>query len=286
MKRLRSSLLFWLTASCLGACYSPRYVYSPVAHNVPLITGKGDSKLAAQYSTNLGENKRFDNNGHVNQANGLDLQAAYAVTDHFAVQAAYNKRWEKNYADYNVNSSDTSVINYNREGAELALGYYTYMTPRQNSVFQVFGGVSFGHSDFSDRFLKTVGQPDKFHRMAVTRLYLQPAIVIQVGKVYSTALSSRISMLYFRNIRTNYTAEELRSYQLDQLGLPPRIFWEPAFINWFGLNKLQGLKLELQCGLAFLMSQRFVDYRSFNLSAGLVADLPKLFARKEPRSEN
>lgn len=282
----RYTLSFGLAVLLLSSCYSPRYVYSPIAHNVPLIQGKGDSKLAAHYSVNLGENKQFDKFGRVNQGHGLDLQAAYAVTSHLALQGGYATRNEKNYADYSVNSADTSLISYQRHSAEFGVGYFTYMTARRNAVFQVFGGISLGRSTFTDRFLKEPAAPEKFHRMDVTRLYLQPAIVIQAGQVYTTALSSRISMVYFRNISTNYSAEEQSSYQLDQLRNPAKIFWEPAFINYFGLKKLPGLKLELQCGLAFLMTQRFVDYRSFNFSAGLVADLPKLFSRRTNRSEN
>ena len=282
----RYALIGLLAVMLLPSCYSPRYVYSPIAHNVPLIQGKGDSKLAAHYSVNLGENKQFDNYGHVNQGHGLDIQAAYAITDHLAVQGSYASRNEKNYADYSVNSSDTSLITYQRRSAELGVGYYTYMTARRNAVFQVFGGLSLGRSTFSDRFLKEPAGQEKYHHMDVTRLYLQPAIVIQAGQVYTTALSSRISLVYFRNISTNYTAEEQRSYQLEEPRSSGKIFWEPAFINYFGLKKLPGLKLELQCGLAFLMSQRFVDYRSFNFSAGFTADLPKLFSRKTKQSEN
>ena len=35
-------------------------------------------------------------------------------------------------------------------------------------------------------------------------------------------------------------------------------------------------------GLAFLMSDRFVDYRTLNISAGLVLDIPAFFDKKVP----
>ncbi|MEI9958043.1 MAG: hypothetical protein WDM90_17465 [Ferruginibacter sp.] len=40
----------------LFSCYTPRYVYSPSAHNVPVLLKKGDSKIAANYSANLAGN--------------------------------------------------------------------------------------------------------------------------------------------------------------------------------------------------------------------------------------
>jgi hypothetical protein len=38
--------------------------------------------------------------------------------------------------------------------------------------------------------------------------------------------------------------------------------------------------------MAFLMSRRFVDYRAFNFSAGLLFDLPKLFVLNKHSSKN
>ena len=103
-----------------SSCYSPRYVYSPAAVNVPLITKKGDSKLAGYYSINPGEAKKQTTAGELNSGYGLDIQAAYAITNHFAIQGSYTKRWEKNYADFNLNSNDSSMINYSRSSTEFA----------------------------------------------------------------------------------------------------------------------------------------------------------------------
>lgn len=275
-----------LVAAVFCSCYSPRYVYSPIAHNVPIITEKGDSKLALQYSTNLGESKKITTIGKLNRGNGLDVQGAYAISNHVAVQASYARRWEKNYADYNLNSRDTSMVTYSRNSTELGIGYYTFINRRRQSIFQVFGGISLGRSSFTDRYFASSTINDRYLNLDVTRLYLQPALMMLYEDVFVSSFSSRVSVVYFRKVTTDYSAEELKNYSLADLDKKAEIFWEPAFINAFGLRKLPGLKIELQLGMAFLMSQRFVDYRTFNFSAGIVADLPRLFEKKKARHKD
>ena len=278
-----------LIALCqlLSSCYSPRYVYSPVTHNVPVLLQKGDSKLAFQYSKNIGEKAKVTTLAKESNGTGIDVQGAYAITNHLAVQAAYAHRSERNFADFNLNSNDTSTINYARSLTEFGIGYYTFLNGNRGVVFQVFGGISLGRSSFTDVY-QTPGSPihNRFFNMDVTRLYLQPALMIRYRNTFATSISSRISFIYFRNVSTDYSDDELKNYQLKGLGNGAEIFWEPAFVNTFGFKKLPGLQFELQLGLAFLVSERFVDYRTFNLSAGIVLDLPKLFRGRKNDSNN
>jgi hypothetical protein len=282
LKNVTSCFVLLLFGFCLlfTACYSPRYVHSPVAVNVPVLTKKGDSKIAGYYSFNPGEKSRLTTAGKLNSGNGLDVQAAYAITGHWAVQGAYNVRNEKNHADFNINRTDSSLLTYKRNSAEFGLGYFTYFDKRRATYFQVFAGAGFGSSSLADKYF-TGNIPARYFKMDVTRLYLQPAILIKYGEVFASSLSSRISFVYFKNVQSDYTAEEMIRYQLKDIEKGARIFWEPAFTNTFGLKKLPGLKLEIQMGLAFLMSDRFVDYRTLNISAGLVLDIPAFFDKKE-----
>lgn len=271
----------------LLSCYSPRYLYSPVAHNVPVLVQKGDSKLAFQYSNTIGEKAKVTTLAKESEGSGIDVQGAYAITNHFAVQAAYAHRSERNFADFNIHSNDTSTINYTRNLAEFGIGYYTFLNGNPRVVFQVFGGAGLGKSSFIDEY-QTAGSPahSRYFKMDVTKLYLQPALMIRYRNTFATSISSRINLIYFRNITTDYSAEELGSYQLKGFDKGAEIFWEPAFVNTFGFKKLPGLQFELQLGMAFLLSERFVDYRTFNLSAGVVLDIPKIFRSKQSSSKN
>jgi hypothetical protein len=92
-------------------------------------------------------------------------------------------------------------------------------------------------------------------------------------------LSSRFSLICFRHIRTDYTSDELTKYALNDLKTP-LIFWEPATVQAFSFKQVPGIMLELQGGMTFLLTNRFVDYRSFSFSAGIVADLGKILGSR------
>ena len=83
----RNCLIFIsIAVICCCSCSSPRFIYSPSPPNNPYFKETGDSKLAAYYSSGGDDNK---NTGHKN--NGLDLQAAYAISDHWALTAGFLK---------------------------------------------------------------------------------------------------------------------------------------------------------------------------------------------------
>lgn len=235
--------------------------------------------MAGYYSVNPGEENKNTTAGKLNSGYGLDLHAAYALTNHLAIQGSHARRWEKNYSDFNLNSNDSSIITYNRNSTEFGLGYYTYIDRRRNSIFQVFGGAGWGASAFTDQYFSG-NLPVRRFSMNVTKLYVQPAIMIRYGEVFASSLSSRVTAVYFSNVQSGYTAEEMLRYQLKDINDGARIFWEPAFVNTFGFKKIPALKLEIQLTMAFLITQRFVDYRTYNLSGGLVLDIPKFFKKK------
>lgn len=269
------------------SCYTPRYVYSPAAHNVPVLLKKGDSKLAFNLSSNFSGKNTANNIVKDNKSRGVDLQGAYAVTKNWAVQYCYYHRTEKNNGNFDSGNLDSVEINYKRNLTEFGVGYFKNLSTNSQAVFQVFAGVGFGKFSFTD-----IGRDqnntfhNNYHNMSVTKIYLQPAFMVHSKKRFSFALSSRFSLVYFSKIKTNYTATELDNYKLDSLNFSPRLFWEPAIVNTFGFKKLPGLQLEFQIDMTSLVSRRFVDYRAFNFSAGLLFDLPKLFALARHSSKN
>ena len=270
-------------AYCIFAatsCYTPRYVYSPAAHNVPVLVNKGDSKLAFNYSSNLSKKNTADAVVKNNHGSGIDLQGAYAISKKFALQINYYHRTEKNNGDFSAGNLDSSVINYTRNLTEIGFGYYRRLMHNDRGIFQVFAGVGFGRFKFTDigRDQNNVFH-NNIHDAGVTKLYVQPAFTIR-NKNFAASLSSRFSLIFFRDIKTDYNSIELDKYKLDSLNSRPRLFWEPGIVNTFGFKKLPGLQLEFQVGLSLLESKLFIDYRSFNFSAGVLFDVPKLLKRK------
>ena len=271
----------------LFSCYTPRYVYSPSAHNVPVLVKKGDSKLAINLSSNLSGKSTDNNVVKINKGRGIDIQGAYAVAKKWAVQLAYFHRTEKNNGNFDIGNLDSAEINYKRNLTEFGIGYFKSLSSNSRAVFQAFGGVGFGKFSFTDkgRDQNNVFH-NNYHNVSVTKVYLQPAFMVRSKRNFAFSLSSRFSLIYFSKIHTDYTTPELSNYKLDSLSYSPRLFWEPAIVNTFGFKKLPGLQLEFQMGMASLASRRFIDYRAFNFSAGLLFDLPKLFALTRHSSKN
>ena len=236
---------------------------------------KNDSKLAVDYSTNA-DTRSSDSRYHRNRANGYDVQAAYAVTKSIAVQGNYFSRSEATYSNSN-NYFDSSAINYNRHLFEFGAGYFTPIDKKGKIHFQVFGGAGFGRFTINENGTDNNHLPyTRFHNTNITKFYLEPAITFKSAEVFAASLSTRFSIIQFRNIQTDYTQPEKESFNLDSIGRNAIVFFEPAFVNSFGFNKLPGLRIEYQLGLSLLMSRTMVDYRTFNFSIGLVFDIPKL----------
>ena len=125
------------------SCDTPRYAYSPNAHNVPLLKKRFDSKLSVNYSTNADINGSSNNTNRYsrNRANGYDLQGAIAVTDHIGLQGSYFSRTERTNGDaYN---GDSSVVRYKRNLTEFGAGYFTSINKKDKIFFQAYAGVGF-----------------------------------------------------------------------------------------------------------------------------------------------
>ena len=262
----------------LVSCYTPRYMYSPTAQNVPILVKAGDSKLAAAYSTDLSwlptDNGSNDNSN--DRSNGFDLQGAVAVTNNFALQANYAKRTE--YNNDNENYRDSSGIRYNRRLAEFGLGYFNSIHRNDKVLFQVFAGMGTGRSSFTDKGMDFNNVfYERHHQADMLKVYVQPAIIFRPRENFVLSVSSKLNFINFRNIKTDYTDAELNTYQLNDLPHSSRTFWEPAFTNSFGFNKLPGVRFEYQFSAALQVDERHIDYRSFNFGIGMMLDIPKMF---------
>lgn len=272
---MRKEILPLVICLWMVSC-SPRYMYSPSAQNIPVLKKAGDSKIAANYSNNLTGGDTYNNNNapinDVSKARGYDLQAAVAITDNFAVQANRYYRSEQN-GDYN------SAIKYKRRLTEFGAGYYMpFKMKRKTAIFQIFGGVGFGKFNFTDNGIDNNGATvSKFHNDDILKFYLQPAITFQIKEIINISVSSRISIINYKNIQTNYTTDELNSHDLSRLGLISHAFWEPAFTQNFHIKSVPGLMLEYQFGLSLPLTQEPVNYHPLNFAIGLAFDVPKLF---------
>ena len=255
-----------------ASCNTPRYIYSPSAHNVPVLTKKGDTKLGAVYSTNAVGQETKDGVEIDNRSRGYDLQGAVVITNNFAIQAANAHRWEKTDG-----GPDSTTLKYKRNLTEIGLGYYLPINDKGNTFFQVFAGGGLGRFSFID--VDKTGS--YYHQANITKIYLQPAILYKSKGSFTTSVAMRFSGINYSKIKTNYSASQLDDYHLDDLTGRMKWFLEPASVSSFGFKGLPGLRFEVQGGLSFLMARNYVDYRKFNFSVGSWVDIGSLFNRNK-----
>lgn len=124
MNKQRSIIIAILlfASSCSPA---RRYIYTASPANNPYFTEKGNSKLAGYYSDN--------SDGGQSQANGFDLQAGYAISNHIGIIASYyNRREYEEERNYNRGSS---TVNYKRDFADVGIGYFRPINKRKTIFF-------------------------------------------------------------------------------------------------------------------------------------------------------
>lgn len=271
-------LLFSLIAlTAMISCYSPRYVYSPAAANVPVLTKKADSKLAAYYSNNS-----FGGRDVKSLYNyGFDMQAAYALNNHWLVLINQSNRYEKSTGHVETYFLDSNSIRYKRSITEIGGGYFTPIKDSSKLFVQLLGGIGLGKFTMNDNGKDASGYYSRYHITSVTKLFFQPALQLRYSKNFSSSFASRFTVLWYHAVKTDYSVAEQEAYLLDGLTASPRTFWEPVIINNFSFNKIPALQFELQIGFAALISKRFIDYRSVNISAGAVVDFSKKRKRKK-----
>ena len=276
---LACSFLLW-------GCYSPRYVYSPSAHNVPFTHAKGETKLSAGYASNLTYKNHEENTDWVNKASGFDVQAAYAIQDSWVVTGAYFNRREKNTGSFSFVDLDSAVIRYRRQLTEFGVGYNKPLNARKTLYIQALAGMGLGRFQFTDDGTGSNGEAyTRHHNAHVTKFYIQPVLTVKRKEYFIASFSNRFSAIKYADVQTDYSEDELIRYQLNDLSQSMVYFWEPAIVNAVGLKKVPGLWLEFQFGLSMLLNKRFVDARSFNFSLGLIADATKWNAKQRQKKE-
>ena len=268
MKFFNSSLIVLIVIG-FSACNVPRYAYSPSAHNVPVLTQKGDGKIGALYSTNIpsmrAENEKVDDG-----TNGIDILGAYAISDNWAVQASHFQRWERT-----TGGPDSINIKYRRNLTELGVGYYFAANDKKRTFIQIFGGAGLGKFSITDHS-KT---GNFYHQSDILKFYIQPAILFRSKGSFSSSVAIRGSFIKFNSIKTNYSSSDLQDYKLDNITGGAKFFFEPAYVGSFGFKNLPGLRIEFQASASLFPSDDLFNYRTQNFSIGSYLDLGSLKRR-------
>jgi hypothetical protein len=155
----------------LNSCIT---VYIPNTINTPLFSDKGEfaGSIAGGSS-------------------GIDIQAAYAVTDKFAVMVNYsNSQQSDDYSSTSPSQDDSYIHNHNM--LEAALGYYS--VPNKWLNFEIFGG--YGYSSVYSKNDDYYYTNNDTVEGGFGRFFLQPSMGI-ISNYVDLAFTPRIVMVNF-----------------------------------------------------------------------------------------
>ena len=219
-------------------------IYVPVANNTPMFTGKNEFKAMAGIGY------------------GVNLQAAYACTDHLAVTANYL---------YRKFDEDTNGIKH--QYGEIALGYYVNFD--QRGCFELFVGYGLGAGSAFDsayNWFSVFGYNVRYEAAGkYHKAFIQPSIGLTEGRK-KWNLSVRLNYVDFTDVHVQLNEDVL----LDKR--QSRLFITPAATMLFPLwrNKIYGTA---QVGYNRHVGQEpDYDYDSGLLMLGLTYSIKK---RKE-----
>lgn len=183
--------LYWLLlAPAMAFVACNRSVYVPNQINVPLLKEKGEVKASASLS---------------------DWQAAYAVTDNFAVMAngQYIARLIRLEDD---DYDDDPIVDPNTRGGlfEVGAGYTKALGASKKAVVEVYGGYGFG--GFKTYDVAYLMKPDSVQGFDAYRLrtkfhkfFIQPSFGLS-HRVVEVAVSTRFSLVAFNNVTSGSLA--------------------------------------------------------------------------------
>ncbi len=218
-----------LTSLIFTSCYT---LYRPNTLHVPLFKEKNELSLNAGAGIS-----------------GTELQAAYSVTNNFAVMA--------NGSFFNANVAEPTGI-YRKENnfGEIGLGYFQHLG--ENIIGEVFSGFGVGKAFNQGNFW--IGN-NSFNRANYTRYFVQPSIGF-ISNSFELAGSIRWSYVDFFNFKTESSIQPLDK-------LPNRSsypFLEPALTARIGYKSV---KIFGQIGTSFSLVSIPYAYAPLIFSTGL-----------------
>lgn len=274
---MRLLLLLFIIIICFSSCSTYRYVYTASPANNPVFANKGESKLAGYYSS------ADDGSSNNTYAHGPDVQAAYALTDHWAITGSYMHRNERDVYGFNNNIFNFSQVDYKRNLTELGGGYFMGINRKKTITINMFGGYGKGKFSFSDEGLdKDSLAYRRYHQSNISRWYLQPSINFLPGQYIRITYALKFTFIKYNNIRTDYSADELDYFALSHLGGQSLNFTEPSLSLQVGVPQIPWLKIDAIFGGILFRNQIFTrDIRSSNASIGLTMDVTKIGKAKK-----
>lgn len=221
-------VLLLVTAGCAP-------VYTPSARHTHLLDEKGEASAAVYTGTN-----------------GVDIQGAYAFSDHWGMlgAASFGKQEDD---DGNKNSLDSDY--HKHAYGELGATYFTKIG--KIGRFEGLAGFGLGSGESVNNY-KVLSSQELKATGSYNKAFLQGNIGLETG-IVETGLALRLSQVSFSDFEVSGTSYDN--------GLSSGTFVEPAAFARLGWELV---KLELQLGFnAPLQDDLRYDYDGISASLGL-----------------
>jgi hypothetical protein len=238
-------ILMLLNSSCI------HYYYAPNSNNVPLFKEKNEARIQASY-TSTGAQANYDG------ATGFEIQSAYAVGDHAAVQLNI----------MHVSEDDEEYGSGNGTYIEGAGGYYKPFGQKHNLVFETYGGIGTGNvkNIYKDG---NSGYKSAEVSTSVTKFFVQPSIGF-TSTYFSVAFSSKFSLLNLKTNNSNLSSgiDEYDYEYVESLkNGKSYFFWEPGLMIRAGFKNLQ---VVTQITETVMDDKKTLPFSNGNISFGVI----------------
>jgi len=274
---MKTTALALILLLILGSsCHTPRYIYSPPPPPINYFTQKGDSKVTAYYSTGTSDGSK----GSFNR--GLDLQAAYAFTNHWAVSLSYYHRSERDiypswWGDKNI--FDNSRVDYKRHVVEVGAGYFFFINQRKTNTFNIYGGIAGGGFNLNDNGIDAYNNAyNRVYQTNFTKYIIQGGFNFMPSSNCHLSFSERLSYVHFGSGNTSYSPNELSFFNLDRIADKTFFYYEPTFNLQFGIKNCNWIKLDVSATAIVHGSDDSPEVRGLNGSIGITV-YPSLYFR-------
>lgn len=273
MKQLRLLASAFVLSMMFSSCTLFRFAYSPTVQQIPAFKEKGESRITAIAASTL-----------VGTESSYSLQGAYAVSDHFALTAAWNgplRSQDELTTSSGSGTSSTEIVKYNRHTAEFGAGVFYPISKDKQVFFEFYGGYGFGTNNISDNVATNSG-PNGFHNSKTNKYYFQPSISFHPGNNFTLSTVLRFTSIGYDDIKTNYDNSELESYRLLEIANKRLFFVEPALMTSFGFESAPWFRIQAQLNFSLLTgnTESQTNYRSNYFSVGFQFDPVKGLKKK------
>jgi cell division protein YceG involved in septum cleavage len=228
-------VLFFSFFQLIGCSYA---YYRPTVMNIPNFKEKNEVLFAVNANT-------------TSQSTGVDVQAAYAITNHLVVQGNYMsisddvKTWGFLSGSYDIKRSFSC--------GEYAAGYFTPIN--QTGTFSIVGGYGFGK-------MENVINQGKYSA-DFNKMFIQSSFGLREENIELVG-SLKLSTLNYTNI--NHIEDSYGNEIYNALNSTTPILEGGGILRFGG----KGVKLQLQATTATsLVSKPSFEYDWLTLSAGI-----------------